>query len=90
MEVSAREREVIRPRTAERSARGGGSYIQTSENLFQRCIGSADERRCGANPGAPKALEETQAGLGDKSGGEDKAAKFKPREKLSKKGRRRL
>ena len=71
MEVSAREREVIRARTAERSARGGGSYIQTSENRFRRCIGSADERRCGANPGGPKALEETQAGLGDKSGGED-------------------
>ena len=63
-----------RVRAVERSEPGGESYIKASEKLWQNCFGSADERRCGTNTGRTKAVEETQAGSGDKSGEEDKGS----------------
>ena len=55
-------------------ARRRKSYSDLRESLWRDCFSSADERRCGANTGGTKAVEETQAGLGDKSGEEDKGS----------------
>lgn len=66
---------MVRARTAEKSARGGGSHIQTSENLFVETASAQQMKEdVEQTPGGTKAVEETQAGLGDKSGEEDKGS----------------